>query len=368
MNAQELKINNIVNKVLGENERKLGLIALDDGDAIGNFKNIKDISNNIKQNSMDIRAKIGDIMPVIMNSFVDVDGKPFYAPGIEIVSDTYPSGRTIGLSGDGLTSYANLTGVNIGYAKKCIAARKHDLLRENFSEWHKTLDPEKEVLIRSCYNQVNAILSDRYTIFDDNEVLDCVYDVLGPSREYAVKNYSLTPSGLNLRVVSRNIININGDDLSFGFDIRNSNIGKSSVEIAIIIYRWICSNGLIVGGGKGYMMRQRHVSVDRESLVRNFVELLDQSPYYVAAIKENIEKSMDTRLNSDSMQKIIDTLKANGMIQNAINRVEEYIEPQYANTVWGVVNGITRLSQDYSLETRLRMEKIAGQVLSKYSA
>lgn len=368
MNTQELRIDNIVNKVLGGSEKKLGLISIDDGDAIGNFNNIRTISDDIKNNSLDIRAKIGDIKPVILTDAVTVQDREYYAPGLDITTDNYPFGKRIGLSNDGLTSYAGLTGVNIGYVKKCLAAGKHELLNDNFMAWHKTLDPNKEVLVRSCYDRVNALLSDRYTVFDDNEVLDCVYDVLGPSREYAIKNYSLTPSGLNLRIVSRNIININGDDLSFGFDIRNSNIGKSSVEISIIIYRWICSNGLIVGGGRGYMMRQRHVSVDRASLIRDFVELLDQSPMYVQAIKENIEKSMDTRLNSDSMQKIIDTLKASGMIQNAINRIDEYVEPEYANTVWGVVNSITRLSQDYSLDTRLRMEKIAGQVLSKYSA
>lgn len=367
MNTQELKIENIVNKVLGEKASKLNLISIDNGEAVGNFSLITDLSEHIRRNSFDIRTTIGSIAPVIIESDDELL-RGYGLPALKILGDCNTLWEGLPLSGDGFSSYTNLVGVNTAYAKKCIAAKKNELLLNNLHSWHQSINQDKSILVRGCHNQANALLSDRYTIFDNHEVLDAVYGVLGPLGEYSVKNYSVTPSMMNLRVVSRDKININGDELSFGFDIRNSNIGKSSVEIAIIIYRWICSNGLIVGGGKGYMMRQRHVAVDRESLVREFVTLLDSSPDVITHIKGSIEKSMDTKLNSNEMQKIIDSLKANGMIKNAIGRLEEYTEPAYDGTLWGVVNGITRLSQDYSLDTRLRMEKIAGEILGKYSA
>lgn len=364
MENKNLKVENIVSKILGSKTNKMDVISIDDGNAIGNFQTVKSISDRLLANSQDYTQQLGLIYPTIIEDAVCIDGRYYSGVGLDIegVCGITP------LSNLGLQSYCNLTGVNAGYARKCLAAGKADLLVQNFWEWHKSLDLDKKMFVRTAYGQINALLSDRYTQFDDNEVLDCVYDVLGPRREYVVKNYSITPSMLNLRVVSRNKINIRGDELSFGFDIKNSGIGKSSVEISIIIFRWICSNGLIVGGGKGYVLKQRHVAVDRESLIREFTTMLDNSPAIVEEIKETINKSMDVPLNSKEMQRIIDELKHSGVLEGAARKVEEYIEPEQQGTLWGVVNGITRASQNYSLETRLQMEKQAGVILSKYSA
>lgn len=364
MENKNLKVENIVAKILGAKTSRLDVISIDDGTAIGNFQRVKAISDNIVNNSVDYTQQLGQIYPTIIKDIVCIDDRYYDGVGLEMDG----LDKAIPLSGLGLQSYCNLTGVNAGYARKCLAAGKAELLIKNFWEWHKGLNLDKNVFVRTAYNQVNALLSDRYTQFDDNEVLDCVYDVLGPSREYVIKNYSVTPAMLNLRIVSRNKINVRGDELSFGFDIKNSGIGKSSVEISIIIFRWICSNGLIVGGGKGYVLKQRHVAVDRESLIREFTTMLDSSPLIVEEIKETINKSMDVQLNSKEMQRIIDELKHSGVLEGAARSVEQYIEPGAEGTLWGVVNGITRASHNYSLETRLQMEKQAGIILSKYSA
>lgn len=361
---KNLRVDNIVAKILGAKTNRLDVISIDDGNAIGNFGAVKSISDHIVSNSKDYTRELGMIYPTIIKDHIDIDGRTYDSVGLEMdgVQGILP------LNNLGLQSYCNLTGVNAGYAKKCLAANKADLLLKNFWEWHKSLNMDKKMLVRTSFGEVNALLSERYTQFDDNEVLDCVYDVLGPSREYVVKNYSVTPSMLNLRVVSRNKINIRGDELSFGFDIKNSGVGKSSVEISIIIFRWICSNGLIVGGGKGYVLKQRHIAVDRESLVREFTTMLDNSPIIVDEIKETINKSMDVPLNSKEIQRIIDELKHSGILEGAARKIEEYIEPEYEGTLWGIVNSITKSSQNYSLETRLQMERQAGVILNKYSA
>jgi hypothetical protein len=36
---------------------------------------------------------------------------------------------------------------------------------------------------------------------------------------------------------------------------------------------------------------------------------------------------------------------------------------KYAPTKWGLINGITEVAQDFTLETRLQLEEIAGNML-----
>lgn len=355
----------LIRRILNSKAEGLQLLSEDDGGVIANLDKVITLNNDITRNSEDFTVPISEFT-AIPGEAITIGEKQYRPVGLMF------NDRFMPLSDLGLQSYATLTGVGSGYARKCILGGKTDLLIKNFEEWHKTLQQDKTMFIRSCYGSINALLSERYTAFDNNEVMESIVDVLTRQTDnagkYIVKNYSVSPSMLNLRIISKDKININGDDLSFGFDIKNSNIGKSSVEISIIIFRWICTNGMIMGGGKAYVMKQRHVSVSREQLVSNFVELLSKMPEITMQIKTMIEKSMGTKLNSSEMQRIVDMLKVKGVIAGAANRLIDSIEPEYSGTLWGAVNAVTKLSQQYSINTRLTMEKAAGTILSYYAA
>lgn len=355
----------LIGRILNSKANGLNLITEDDGGEIANLSSVIRLSNDITENSKDFMVPIRGFKAV-SGEPITIEDKQYQPVGLMFNDQFMP------LSDLGLQSYATLTGVGSSYAKKCILGEKTDLLIKNFNEWHQTLPQDKQLFIRSSYGSINALLSERYTAFDNNEIIESVVDVLtrktDNSGRYIVKNYSVTPAMLNLRIISKDKININGDELSFGFDIKNSNIGKSSVEISVLIFRWICTNGMIMGGGKAYVMKQRHISVSREQLVSNFIELLSQMPKITMSIKEMVEKSIDKKLNSDEMQRIIDMLKVKGVIAGAANRIIDNIEPEYEGTLWGAVNAVTKLSQQYSINTRLTMEKAAGTIMSYYTA
>ena len=49
---------------------------------------------------------------------------------------------------------------------------------------------------------------------------------------------------------------------------------------------------------------------------------------------------------------------------NLIETFVELMEVKYAPTRWGLINGITEIAQDFTLETRLQLEEIAGEMLA----
>ena len=46
-----------------------------------------------------------------------------------------------------------------------------------------------------------------------------------------------------------------------------------------------------------------------------------------------------------------------------VNKVIELSNNKYGFSDWGVVNSITEVAQDYTLERRIELEKIAGSML-----
>jgi len=54
-----------------------------------------------------------------------------------------------------------------------------------------------------------------------------------------------------------------------------------------------------------------------------------------------------------------------GLSQEAAQKVLTVQEEKYPDTYWGVINAITEVAQDYTLERRLEIERAAGNMLLK---
>ncbi|MCX8074146.1 MAG: DUF932 domain-containing protein [Clostridia bacterium] len=351
--SNKINAENTIAKLLGQTsqEKLIRIVTDNENEAIGNFSKLKEVAYDINRRSSDFNAKWGNMFVTHdtnnQNIFLEVENR----------------GVSYAFSNNGLTALCNAVGVPTTYVKRCMEASKADLACDNINTWIKTLPREKEMFLRTTDDRLYGLLSNKYTIFDDHEVLDAVEDILSPHHNYLVKNYYISPEILKMRIVSRDKININGEELSFGFDIKNSRVGRASCEIAIIIFRWICSNGMIFGGGKGFMYTKKHIAINREQFITEFVEMLDHAPDTVEYIKRSIETSQQTKLDSQSIQNLINKFKAENISRNACGRIEQMMDEKYNRTLWGMTQSITELAQEYNLETREKMEEFAGKIL-----
>ena len=68
-------------------------------------------------------------------------------------------------------------------------------------------------------------------------------------------------------------------------------------------------------------------------------------------------------MNSD-LEKLMEEVKdATNLSDQATEKVIQLMQVKYAPNKWGLINGITEVAQDYTLETRLQLEEIAGSML-----
>ena len=67
--------------------------------------------------------------------------------------------------------------------------------------------------------------------------------------------------GFSVRVNGRSVEASPGDRLYGGLHTRNSEVGFMAVELRALVYRTICTNGLIMGG-EGVAFRRRNLFVD----------------------------------------------------------------------------------------------------------
>jgi hypothetical protein len=358
--ANEINRDNVIAKLLGEkDDNKLVLLPTSNTEAIGNFDLLQQKAQVIVDNSYDFNTVLQDMVVVAGNNndnlhldFMDdnnVDCElPFGTHGLDAIC---------AVSG----------GPTTGYIRKCMGAGKFDLAAENLNEWLRAIPKQnRKQFIRTTNDRVHGILSNRYTVFDDNEVLEATSGILSPYHNYTVKNYSITPEYMKTRIISNDRININGEQLSFGYDISNSRVGMGKAKIQVLIFNWICSNGVIFGGGRGLLYAQSHLtSTSREEFVAQFVDMLDHAPDTIEYIKKNIEASKDIKLNGESIQRYLDKFKLEGMASdNVVGQVKQMIEGNvYDMTLWGLTGAITEVAQKFDVANRENMERFAGKLL-----
>ena len=92
-------------------------------------------------------------------------------------------------------------------------------------------------------------------------------------------------------------------------------------------------------------------------LMENAVELIEEArskdnkyaihTFDEADMKDFVDRmKLKTRLSDDSMNKVISMMR-----------------DKYSPTRWGLINSITEVAQDFTLERRVELEKIAGDLL-----
>lgn len=66
-----------------------------------------------------------------------------------------------------------------------------------------------------------------------------------------------------------------------------------------------------------------------------------------------------------NLQRLIDNVRLQTRLnEEGAKKVVSLMSEKYSNNLWGLVNGITEVAQDYTLERRLELEQIAGNLLA----
>ena len=263
--------------------------------------------------------------------------------------------------------------------------QKPGLLAENVNSWLS--DRDQSYMIRSMdYGNgrvARAFLSDRYRRIDNMEIATAVLPLFAGREEMEVVSCAVTENRMFIKVVNHRLEAevVPGDLVQAGVVISNSEVGLGAVSVQPLVYRLVCTNGMVVND---FGERRAHVGRQVKALEDSFNLYSDETleaedkafmlklrDTTMAAIEESRFAMIVGRLQESTQAKITGrvqdvielTGKAYDLNQGEQDSILNYLIAGGDLSLYGLSNAITRASQDVeSYDRATSLEGIGWQV------
>jgi len=165
---------------------------------------------------------------------------------IEVKEISFESLETISISDElhrlkpiAQMSISNRLGIPFHYLRKCPS----DIQRLNLNHWLQ-YERNEELFFRFNGDDVRAIFTPRYIPTDNIEVLDKLKSLDYPF-DTRVQS-SIDDEFMMINIPDgRQSFTINGERMTPGISVSNSEVGLASLSIAAFVLRLVCTNGMI---------------------------------------------------------------------------------------------------------------------------
>lgn len=264
------------------------------------------------------------------------------------------------------------------------------LLCTNVNAWISRKGNEAR-LVRTLDGDVRALLSDRYRQLDNYDLMTAVLPIITGDDEYRVASCEVTDRRLYIQVVSERIkMNVKrGDEVQAGIVISNSEIGDGSLRIEPMVYRVVCTNGMIKGeairkyhvgrAGKGDLdnaiefYRDETRKADDKALwmkVQDAVRGAFDETRFLALVRKMEEATMDVLAVETDLPAIVEVVASRfGLSEVERAKVEGHFLRGGDFSRYGIMNAVTRTAQDVeSYDRAIELERFGGDILDLETA
>lgn len=258
------------------------------------------------------------------------------------------------------------------------------LLAENVNAWFN--NEPKLRMVRTLDNTARAFLSDRYRRIDNYDLAQNVLPIL-QDLNVKFESQEITDSRMYIKVVNERITKEvkPGDYVQSGIIISNSEVGMGTVTIQPLLYRLVCTNGMVVNDIKT-RTRRRHVG--RGNIANDdFVLYADDTLLADdRALMLKIRDTIHAALDEVHFTNLIDQMKAATEVKIETNHIPEMVKlaaPTFGYTLkegegildylirgndlsmYGFANAVTRYAQDvHSYDRSTELEGIGYNILT----
>lgn len=191
-------------------------------------------------------------------------------------------------------------------------AENPGLLMANVNGWFQQ-SPDTRRMVRTLDGTARAILSDRYRRIDNYEVAQTVLPIISEMQGARIESCELTDTRMYIKVVNERIRTevVPGDIVQAGILISNSEVGMGSVPVKPLIYRLVCTNGMVADVGVG----KRHVGRINESVDGDFGIFRDETieaddRAFLMKIEDTVRAAVDEARFNALVQKLRDAKEA----------------------------------------------------------
>lgn len=246
--------------------------------------------------------------------------------------------------------------------------QKPELLARNVNTW--LADRDQSYMIRSmdygAGRVARAFLSDHYRRIDNLAVATAVLPLFAGKEEMEVVSCEVSPSKLHIKIVNHRLemAVVPGDIVQAGVVISNSEVGLGAVSVQPLVYRLVCTNGMVCndfGERRTHVGRQAkgledsyHIYSDETLEAEDKAFMLALRDTTMAAIEEARFAQIVGRLQEATTAKITGrvqdvielTGKAYDLNQPEQDSIINYLIAGGDLSLYGLSNAITRASQD----------------------
>jgi len=213
---------------------------------------------------------------------------------------------------------------------------------------------------------LRAMLSDKYATVDNRWFVEALAKIIPGGRLSHWRGDADTLYGNVL--IPDTIREETDSDYGGMLSIGNSEIGERNLLSLPSIFRAICQNGCIWGQKKGEGIRVVHRGdLQLDKLFLTIKENLDKQ---IPLLPQGIEKLLGTKrfgFDGDSVMplfaQVADSFRLSKSQASKLLKASE-AEPDYARTLFGVVNAVTRAGQELENDAWVTFDKLGGTLMA----
>jgi hypothetical protein len=245
--------------------------------------------------------------------------------------------------------------------------------------------PEQR-MVRTMDGSVRALVSDRYRRLDNHDLCEAALPILMGMEGAQVISCNLSDTRMYLKVLlpmQREVVPGLGDIVQAGVCISNSEVGDGALAVRPLVYRLVCLNGMI---SLDNMLRAHHIGGrlqegEHTYAVYSDATLQADDRAFWLKVQDVVRAATDEAIFAktvDQMNKLATTTpevqnpvaavqrigKQLGLLQGEQESVLAHLASGGNMTQWGMLNAITRTSQDVADYDRATdLEAMGGAVL-----
>lgn len=300
---------------------------------------------------------------------------------------------------DEQSNVSHLLGVNetahrqIGSALKIPAtyydrmrAEYPDLLAQNVNGWFGQSPASK--MIRTLDGTARAFLSDRYRRIDNLEIAETVLPILGDLPDAYVESCEVTDQRMYIKCVNPRLQAdvVPGDTVQAGVIITNSEVGLGSVTVQPLLFRLVCTNGMVVNdaAARKYHIGRANTAGENFQIFTDETIIADNKAFMLkirdtvrsaveearfSTVVDMMRQAKGIQLESPNIPKFVElTASEFGMTQTEGRGVLDHLIRDEDLSLYGLANAVTRYSQDVeSYDRATDLESIGYSIMGMSS-
>lgn len=258
-----------------------------------------------------------------------------------------------------------------------------DLLTANVNGWFNHTPSTR--MVRTLDGTARAFLSERYRRIDNYEIAETVLPIIGALPDAHIESCEITDERMYIKVVNPRLFSevTPGDIVQSGILITNSEVGMGSMAIQPLVYRLVCSNGMVVNDaatrryhiGRGNQAGEDYSLYSTETLAADDRALMLKVQDTVRAVidKVRFEKVVlmmrDARsaaITTNNIPRMVELAATDyGMTKKESSGILDHLIRGGEFNLYGLANAVTRAAQDVeSYDRSTEMESIGYSVLN----